>query len=86
MSNYAKHYAQALFELRLGKSDLPNVRAALARRGHLKLLPMIFTEYQKLVVQKERSAMHAKVTPERERNRVLLELYRTLVDSKATPL
>ncbi|KKW35851.1 hypothetical protein A2852_02590 [Candidatus Adlerbacteria bacterium RIFCSPHIGHO2_01_FULL_54_23] len=75
-----RDYAQGLFELDPGKSDLPKIRAVLKRRGHEKLLPRIFSEYQKLVLRKERSAMYKKVTPEKEQNRILLELYRKLTN------
>ena len=88
----AASYARALYELvdksdLLGKSDLSkryiaNLRASLAKRGHLKLAPAIASEYQKLELQKARSARHSRVTPEKERVRVLLELYKKLVETK----
>lgn len=79
-----KDYAKALLELNNRTSDvrlLKNLRGALARRGHQKLLPRIFAEYQKLLLAQKRSSMHREVTPERERSRVLLELYRKLIAS-----
>lgn len=74
----AQDYAKALFELE--KPSLPRLREALMRRGHLKLMPRIFAEYQKLLLQKERHKVHAKITPERERTRMLLELYKKMIN------
>jgi len=76
----AKEYAQALFELKA--PNLAVVRAVLARRGHEKLLPAIYAEYQKLVLKTERLRVHGSVTPEKERARVLRELYQKLVATK----
>lgn len=73
-----KDYAKALFELTPTAKHLASLRALLKRRGHEKLLPRIFSEYQKLVLGEKRLAAHKKVTPEKERTRILLELYRTL--------
>ena len=73
----AHQYAKALFE-----SERPTVaklRDALERRGHLKLLPRIFAEYQKLLLQQDRRIARSKVTPAQERTRVLLELYNNLI-------
>ncbi len=77
----AADYAQAIY--RAGsKASSARVREALARRGHSKLLPQIYREYQKIVLQKKRHEAHARSTPARERTRVLLELYRKLVSSQ----
>ncbi len=74
-----KDYAKALYSL-TSKSDLlEKMRVALKRRGHEKLLPRIYAEYKKLELAKNRAQMHALITPEKERTRVLLELYRKLV-------
>lgn len=75
----ATDYAKALYELQADASHLSKLKALLKRRGHEKLLPRIFSEYQKLVLQQKRLEAHKKITPEKERTRVLLELYRTLV-------
>ena len=80
-------YAKALYELvekndKEGKLYLKNLRQALERRGHIKLLPQIFSEFKKLALANERTELHKKVTPENERTRVLLELYRRLTDNK----
>ncbi len=80
----AEHYAHALFELVLeypsdGSRYLKNLSAVLERRGHSKLLPRIYSEYQMLELRKERAAQNSIVTPEQERTRTLLELYRKLV-------
>ena len=79
----ASDYAKALYDV--GKSDFPsksdllaNLRTVLKRRGHEKFLPQIYTEYQKLALREKRLARHKKVTPEQERTRILLELYRAL--------
>ncbi len=71
-------YAKALYATNPGKTELTNLRAALKRRGHEKLLPRIFSEYKKLLLSAERKERAGKVTPEAERTRVLLELYRKL--------
>lgn len=80
-------YAKALREAFVkdasnAKKLLTNLRGALERRGHQKLLPAILTEYQKLELAEERSRVLATITPESERNRTLLELYRKLVSSQ----
>lgn len=73
----AQDYAKALFELE--KPSTKNLRAVLERRGHMKLLPKIFAEYQKLILQKERTEQYKKVTPQSERTRVLVQLYKKLI-------
>jgi hypothetical protein len=72
----AAQYAKALFESQ--KPTITGLRAALKKRGHEKLLPRIYSEYAKLQLQKERRAKATEVTPEQERTRILLELYRKL--------
>lgn len=76
----AKDYAQALFDSKA--PDAHRVAAALARRGHTKLMPQILREYQKLTEQRERSAAHRRISPKKEETRILLELYRTLVATR----
>lgn len=80
----AKEYAKALFAAQNPK--LSRLRDVLKRRGHEKLLPRIFAEYQKLILARERSAMHRDVTPERERTRTLLELYKKLIHNSYSSL
>lgn len=75
----AAQYARALYEAK--DKSLPNLRAALKRRGHEKLLPRIYAEYKKLLTGAERRAAAAKVTPEAERTRILLELYHKLTQA-----
>lgn len=82
----ARSYARALYALTASLPEgakagelLANLRAALARRGHGKLLPRIFAEYQKLALKEERARAAAAITPERERTRILLDLYRKLI-------
>lgn len=76
----ASDYAKALYQLG-ERATMQNLRAALERRGHTKLLPQIYAEYQKLVLADRRLREHKKVTPERERTRILLELYKKLIHS-----
>ncbi len=71
-------YAKALYSLNPDKSHLVKLRAALKRRGHEKLLPKIFSEYQKLALAEKRRERAATVTPAAEKTRILLELYRKL--------
>jgi hypothetical protein len=73
----AAQYAKALSEIEW--PSLKNLQATLKVNGRTALLPRIFAEYQKLLLKRERSKQYAKVTPEGERTRVLLDLYRTLV-------
>lgn len=80
----ASQYAKALYSLvkenpKTGKEFLVGLRVALKRRGHEKLLPQIFTEYKKLEIAGERSRKAQEVTPERERTRILFELYKKLI-------
>lgn len=82
----AHQYAKALRSLVLenpheGKLFLSSLRAALKTRGHEKLLPHIAHEYEKLELAKERSERAAAITPERERTRVLYELYKKLTSA-----
>lgn len=86
--NLAASYARALYEVtqdgeHKSAEVIKNFREALARRGHEKLLPKIFAEYEKLEVKKTRLAEHKKVTPEAEQTRNLLELYRKLIATTA---
>ncbi|MES2202769.1 MAG: hypothetical protein V4474_00350 [Patescibacteria group bacterium] len=76
----AAQYAKALAEV--DKPTMASLRAALERRGHSKLLPRIFAEYEKLQLQKERRVKQQTPSKEQERTRTLLELYKKLV---ATP-
>ena len=85
--NISTQYAKALYELvekndKEGKAYLKNLRQALERRGHVKLLPQIFSEYKKLALADERAELHKKITPENEQTRMLLELYRKLTSDK----
>jgi len=79
-----QQYAHALYDL---VSETPEKSAeylkglvqTLEKKGHKKLMTQIYTQYQQIVETKERSEAYKKVTPEQERTRVLLELYRALV-------
>ena len=73
----AAQYAKALSESERPK--LENLLQSLKAHGRTALLPRIFAEYQKLLLKRERSKQYAQVTPEGERIRVLLDLYRALV-------
>ncbi len=84
--NPAAHYARALFEL-VEKTPnneavfLHNLVSVLKRRGHGALLARIFSEYQKLELQKKRTAGRSKTSADERRTKVLLELYRKLIAS-----
>jgi F0F1-type ATP synthase delta subunit len=85
----AAEYAKALYDLvekneKEGNMYLKNLRQALERRGHIKLLPQIFSEYKKLAMGRERAELHGKITPENERTRALLELYRKMTATDET--
>lgn len=58
---------------------LQTLIATLKARQVEKMLPAIYAEFQKLALHGERQALHLAITPERERTRVLLELYRKLI-------
>ncbi len=80
----AEAYAKALYETdksKLSKKYFTNLRQVLESRGHQKLLPAIVSEYEKLELAAKRSKTRSTVTPESERNRALLELYRRLISS-----
>jgi F0F1-type ATP synthase delta subunit len=79
-------YAKALYALVTAHPDksamyLENLRKTLERKGHQKLFPRIFREYETILARRERSKAYAATSAEDERTRVLLELYRTLVAS-----
>lgn len=76
----AADYAKALYQLG-ERADMQKLRALLERRGHIKLLPQIFAEYTKLSLAHARMTAHKRITPERERTRVLLELYQKLINA-----
>ncbi len=85
--NTAAYYATALYELAAkdpskSATYLKNLRASLASRGHEKLLPRIWSEYQKLVLKQRRVEKHREITPEMERTDKLLQLYRKLIATK----
>lgn len=73
-------YAKALYSLNPDQSHLASLRNLLKRRGHEKLLPRIYSEYKKLVLAEHRREKAATVTPEAEKTRILLELYRKLTN------
>ncbi len=76
----AAQYAKALYESQgQDQARLKNLRETLKRRGHEKLLPSIFSEYERLAEKHERLEGYKKTTPEKERTRVLLELYQKLI-------
>lgn len=79
---YAKALREASKDDPNAKGLLTNLHATLKRRGHQKLLPAILNEYEKLELAEARSKARSTVTPESERNRTLLELYRRLVSTQ----
>ncbi|HEY5259476.1 MAG TPA: hypothetical protein VIJ88_03095 [Candidatus Paceibacterota bacterium] len=83
----ASSYARALYQLvasEPSKSNayIKNLQGSLAKRGYIKLLPKIVSEYQRLEIQAERSAKYNAITPQKERVRVLLSLYKKLIETK----
>jgi len=76
-------YAQALYgsDTQAPQSLLENLKAALLRRGHTKLLPKILREYEKLHLHRARMQMYTTPSKESERTRILLELYRKLIST-----
>lgn len=74
----ARDYAQGLYELGGKPEHLAPLHKVLERRGHLKLLPQILAEFEKLKEHDARIAKHKDETPEQKQTRILLELYRTL--------
>lgn len=87
----ATQYAKALHaeltkEPARAKELFANLREALARRGHNKLLPQIATELERLEVARGRAARAREATPGRERTRVLFELYKHLTRHSAGSL
>ena len=79
-----QQYAQALYEL-VSKNParsseyLTGLTQTLSRKGHQKLMPRIYSQYCSILERGERSKKYAAITPESERTRILVELYRTLV-------
>lgn len=89
--NLAGDYARALFALiqehpRKGGVYIKNLKIALARRGHEKLLPRILKEYERLVLREERSQEALKMNAKNERTRTLIELYQKLIHSSSSSL
>lgn len=79
-TDYAKALYQAAHEQpQMGTKLIKNLRALLERRGHVALMPRILSEYEKLATKEKRRVRYETVTPEQERTRVLLDLYRTLI-------
>ncbi len=74
----ARDYAQGVYQLGSKPEHLVGLKVVLERRGHLKLLPQILAEYEKLTEHDRRLAKHKEETPEQAQTRILLELYRTL--------
>ncbi len=74
----AAEYAQAIYDAG-EKVSVKHVREALTRRGHIKLMPQIYREYEKLLLRRDRLEKHKKITPTQERTRILLELYKKLI-------
>ena len=77
--NIATQYAKALISV--DKPVVSALKEVLKKRGHEKLLPTIFREFEKLQLREKRLIEQKKITPELERKRILLELYQKLVNS-----
>jgi hypothetical protein len=79
-ASYAKALRESVQNGKVSEKDaISNLKAALVRRGHQKLIPQIIAEYERILVREERSRKYKEVTPEKERTRVLYELYRKLI-------
>lgn len=76
----AADYAKALYQLG-DRANIKDLRDMLKRRGHEKLLPQIYAEYEKLQTAAKRLEMHKAVTPEKERTRILVDLYKKLINA-----
>ena len=83
MNRGAQQYAQALFSVEgtQARAAAARARELLASRGHLKLLPRVVAEYEKLALMAKRRELRKAPSPETERTRILLQLYRKLVAS-----
>jgi hypothetical protein len=84
--NIAANYARALYDIiennpKTAATYLHNLDGVLKLRGHQRLLPRIFKEYQRLELAKERSEKQQVVTEEQEQTRILLDLYRKLTQT-----
>lgn len=78
-----EQYARALRESvkanpSRAKEYLANLRRALERRGHEKLLPRVLASYEKLQLREERAEAQ-EPSGETLRTRALLSLYRRLI-------
>jgi hypothetical protein len=83
MSTLPEQYAQALYELgsanpQRTKEYLKNLEQVLERRGHQKLFPRILGYLKTIEEKRTREKKFKKFTPEDQRTRTLVELYRTL--------
>lgn len=81
----ATQYARALYDLAQespakAKQYLGNLRHVLARRGHSKLLPRIYAEYEHLSQKAARAARSSAREPGAERTAQLVDLYRRLIN------
>ena len=72
-----KEYAQALLTVTRSRSEagkrtlLPRLREILKRRGHEKLLPRIFAEYEKLLERQTKRGVKVSFARERDRTQAL---------------
>jgi hypothetical protein len=85
--NIASTYARALFEMletspKHSKVFFENLQKSLKRRGHQKLLPKILSEYEKLETAHKRRDLYSTVTPQMERTRTLMQLYKKLIATR----
>lgn len=82
----ATQYARALHQAVRSNPDqsrtyLANLRQALKRRGHEKLLPNILRAYEHLDASEARRKRLSVITPEMRRTRMLVELYKKLINA-----
>lgn len=69
--NLPQAYATALHEAsKKGKSSeglLASLKSALARRGHRKLLPRVFAEYEKIIAVRSRRGLKVRFARESDK-------------------
>ena len=76
----AGQYAKALYETKApGAKALKNLGVALRRRGHHKLLPRVYAEYQKLLLRESRRTRAQSPNQRQRQTKILVELYRRLI-------
>ncbi len=75
----ARMYAEALSQAQASKKTpkqlIDGLKEVLSRRGHSKLMPQIFSEYQKIEAAKSRTGTKVTVAHEKDRAEALKKLF-----------